>query len=97
MFTWHSVISVSGTKIRYNPLTQELRLVCAKRVPIKLTEFSDFYAIQVLLSSGKADPIAPPNPPRPEWQNERGRKLAPLKKKEVLQSKIYFYEPSISD
>jgi len=79
---WHSVISVSGIKVRYNPFTQELRLTCAKRVAIRLNELSDFYVIQVSLSSPKPSyPIPekdPPNPPK--WLKLSGRRLAPLKR-----------------
>jgi len=79
---WHSVISVSGIKVRYNPYTQELRLVCVKRAFIKLTELSDFYVIQVSLSLPKQSLLLnPPNPP--EWQKRRGRKIAALKPPQV--------------
>ena len=64
---WHSVISVSGIRVRYNPSTQELRLTCVKRALIKLTELSASYVIQVslLLPNVSSQPkIPPPNPPK---------------------------------
>jgi len=81
---WHSVISVSGIKVRYSPSTQELRLTCAKRAFIKLTELSAFYVIQVSLllptqSSRKRE--NPPNPPK--FEKLSGRKLAPLTRHET--------------
>jgi len=79
---WHSVISASGIRVRYNPSTQELRFVCAKHVVIRLTELSDSYAIQVLLSSSKASG-KPPLPP--QWQKNRpNQRLKPLGTKKVL-------------
>jgi len=92
---WHSVISVSGIKVRYNPFSQELRLTCAKRVTIKLTELSDFYVIQVLLSSGnpnspRSPTLIPPQPP--QWLKLSGRKVSPFEKEKVAQSKIYLKE-----
>jgi len=83
---WHSVISVSGIKVRYNPYTQELRLMCVKRAFIKLTELSDFYAIQVSLSLPKVNLKSvedPPNPPK--FLKVSGRKLAPLPRQQVSQ------------
>jgi len=77
---WHSVISVSGIKVRYNPYSQELRLTCVKRAIIKLSELSAFYVIQVSLSLPKRNSRKkyPPNPPK--FQNLSGQKLEPLKK-----------------
>jgi len=83
---WHSVISVSGIKVRYNPSTQELRFTCAKRVPIKLTELSAFYVIQVSLLSRRENYKSVENPPNPpSFQNLSGQKLPPLTEKVVLQ------------
>ena len=66
---WHSVISAFGIKVRYNPYYQELQLRCAKDVPIRLTESLDFWYIQVLVSSSRAN--LPPLPPK----ERRGRRL----------------------
>jgi len=82
---WHSVISVSGIKLRYNPVTQELRLTCVKLAFIKLTELQDFYVIQVCLSL--SNPNYPPqlNPPNPPlFAKVSGRKIAPLKAPPVI-------------
>jgi len=79
---WHSVISVSGTRVRYNPCTQELRLVCAKRVPIRLTELLDFYVIQVSLSSHNRSSWSKLNPPNPpEFVKLSDQNLDPLRKR----------------
>lgn len=76
---WHSVISVSGIRVRYNPYSQEFRLVCVKRALIKLTELSAFYVIQVSLSlpkrNSKKHPLSPPN-----FQKPPSGKLEPLSK-----------------
>jgi len=86
---WHSVISVSGIRLRYNPYTQELRLTCVKHAVIKLSELSDFYGIQVSLSLPKVNSqsqLNPPNPPK--WQNRSGRKLTPLKRDRYLHPQL---------
>ena len=96
MTIWHSVISVSGIKVRYNPSTQELRLTCVKRVLIKLTELSDFYVIQVSLSSSSRNSKSvehPPNPP--SWRKSSGRKIAPLTTKETPQHLKLFEAPQL--
>lgn len=93
---WHSVISASGIKVRYNPSSQEFRLMCAKHVLIRLTELSDFYAIQVLLLQRKANShykLNPPNPPRPEWISLSGRNLTPLNPKEGVQHPLRAESP----
>jgi len=78
---WHSVISVSGIKVRYNPYTQELRLTCAKLAVIKLSELSDFYVIQVSLSLPKASSRQQKRPPHPpKFQKLSNQKLVPLKR-----------------
>ena len=76
---WHSVISVSGIKLRYNPFTQELRLTCAKHAVIKLNELSGFYVIQVSLLLPKASlRKREKHPLPPKFEKLSGRKLAPL-------------------
>lgn len=77
---WHNVVSVSGIKVRYSPSCHEVRLVSAKRVFTRLTEYADFYVYQALSSSGRPNyqnpdegkpPLNPPQPmipPRPEWR-----------------------------
>ena len=87
---WHSVITVSGIKIRYSPSTQELRCVFAKRVPIKLTELSGFYVIQVSLLSDRAN--LPPNPP-PKFVKAPGRKISPFNPLEVAQPNFPLIDP----
>lgn len=87
---WHSVISVSGIRVRYNPSTQELRCTFAKRVRIRLTELSGSYVIQVLLSYNKAN-LTPPLPP--QWfKNPPGQRLRPLGEKKVLDDHLTIFE-----
>jgi len=78
MSIWHSVISVSGIKVRYNPSTQELRLTCVKHAVIRLSELSAFYVIQVSLLLPKASYRKKPPYPPPKFQKLSSRKLAPL-------------------